>query len=36
MIKSPLLAALAALTLAGPATAQVKLNGAGPTFPNII
>src|SRR5438477_11416029 len=28
--------ACAALTLAAPAAAQVKLNGAGPTFPNII
>jgi phosphate transport system substrate-binding protein len=28
--------ALAALTLAAPAAAQVKLNGAGATFPNII
>jgi len=28
--------ALAALMLAAPATAQVKLNGAGATFPNII
>jgi phosphate transport system substrate-binding protein len=30
------LLALAILTLAAPATAQVKLNGAGATFPNII
>src|SRR5216117_952937 len=36
MMKSPLLALAAALTLAAPATAQVKLNGAGATFPNII
>jgi len=28
--------ACAALTLAAPAAAQVKLNGAGATFPNII
>src|SRR5881296_3696278 len=35
MTKSPLLA-LAALALAAPAAAQVKLNGAGATFPNII
>ena len=35
MTKQPLLA-LAALALAVPATAQVKLNGAGATFPNII
>src|SRR5213592_208057 len=30
------LLALAALTLAAPAAAQVKLNGAGATFPSII
>ena len=36
MTKSPLLAALAALALAVPTAAQVKLNGAGATFPNII
>jgi phosphate transport system substrate-binding protein len=30
------IAALAALALAAPAAAQVKLNGAGATFPNII
>ncbi len=35
MTKSPL-ALAAALTLAAPAAAQVKLNGAGATFPNII
>src|SRR5438093_3620788 len=35
MTKQPLLA-LAALTLAAPPAAQVKLNGAGATFPNII
>ena len=35
MTKQPLLA-LAALALAVPAAAQVKLNGAGATFPNII
>jgi phosphate transport system substrate-binding protein len=35
MRKTPLLA-LAALTLAVPASTQVKLNGAGATFPNII
>src|SRR2546428_956618 len=34
--KSPLLALAAALTLAAPAAAQVKLTGAGATFPNII
>src|SRR2546430_5074429 len=34
--KSPLIALAAALTLAAPAAAQVKLNGAGATFPNII
>jgi len=36
MTKSPLLTLAAALTLAAPAAAQVKLNGAGATFPNII
>ena len=36
MMKSPLLAIAAAVALAAPATAQVKLNGAGATFPNII
>src|SRR5213596_1148087 len=36
MTKSPLIALTAALTLAAPAAAQVKLNGAGATFPNII
>src|SRR6266700_2318514 len=36
MMKAPLLALAAALTLAAPAAAQVKLNGAGATFPNII
>src|SRR2546422_9909890 len=36
MMKSPLLALAAALTLAAPAAAQVKLTGAGATFPNII
>ena len=36
MMKSPLFALAAALTLAVPAAAQVKLNGAGATFPNII
>src|SRR5690349_13560941 len=35
MTKQPLLA-LAALALAVPASAQVKINGAGATFPNII
>jgi len=34
--EAPLLALAAALTLAAPAAAQVKLNGAGATFPNII
>jgi hypothetical protein len=32
MTKSPLLAVAAALTLAAPAAAQVKLNGAGATI----
>jgi len=36
MTKSPLIAVVAALALAAPARAQVKLNGAGATFPNII
>src|SRR5437879_12476459 len=36
MTKSPLIAVAAALALAAPARAQVKLNGAGATFPNII
>src|SRR6058998_1864223 len=36
MMKGPLLALATALTLAAPAAAQVKLNGAGATFPNII
>jgi len=36
MTKSPIVALAAALTLAAPAAAQVKLNGAGATFPNII
>ena len=36
MTKSPLLAIAAAVAIAAPATAQVKLNGAGATFPNII
>jgi phosphate transport system substrate-binding protein len=36
MRKSPLLALAAALTVAGPAAGQVKLTGAGATFPNII
>ena len=36
MTKSPLLALAAALTLAAPAAAQVKLTGAGASFPNII
>src|SRR6266480_1674016 len=36
MMKAPLLALATALTLAAPAPAQVKLNGAGATFPNII
>src|SRR5213594_730182 len=36
MMKAPLLALAAALALAAPAAAQVKLNGAGATFPNII
>ncbi len=36
MTKSPWLALTAALAIAAPAAAQVKLNGAGATFPNII
>src|SRR5256712_12242743 len=36
MRTAPLLAFAAALALAAPAAAQVKLNGAGATFPNII
>ena len=36
MTKSPLLTLAAALALAAPAAAQVKLTGAGATFPNII
>src|SRR5919198_3440749 len=36
MTKSPLMALAATLALAAPAAAQVKLNGAGATFPNII
>jgi phosphate transport system substrate-binding protein len=36
MMKSPLIALAAALMLAAPAAAQVKLTGAGATFPNII
>ncbi|HKW42206.1 MAG TPA: phosphate ABC transporter substrate-binding protein PstS [Gemmatimonadales bacterium] len=36
MSKSPLVALAAALALAAPASAQVKINGAGATFPNII
>ena len=36
MPKSPLIALAAALALAAPLRAQVKLNGAGATFPNII
>jgi phosphate transport system substrate-binding protein len=36
MRKAPLVALAAALSLAAPARAQVKLNGAGATFPNII
>src|SRR2546426_10668683 len=35
-MKTTRLLALAALTLAAPAAAQVKLNGAGATFPTII
>src|SRR6201997_2101217 len=36
MTKSPLIAVAAALALAAPGAAQVKLNGAGATFPNVI
>ena len=36
MTKAPLIALAAALSLAAPAASQVKLNGAGATFPNII
>ena len=36
MTKSPLCALAVSLALAAPAAAQVKLNGAGATFPNII
>jgi phosphate transport system substrate-binding protein len=36
MKQSTLIALAAAVALAAPATAQVKLNGAGATFPNII
>jgi len=36
MTRSPLLALAGLLALAAPAAAQVKLNGAGATFPNII
>ena len=36
MKNAPLLALATALALAAPAAAQVKLNGAGATFPNII
>src|SRR5207245_732767 len=36
MTKSSLIALAATLALAAPAAAQVKLNGAGATFPNII
>jgi phosphate transport system substrate-binding protein len=36
MTRSPLLALAGLLALATPAAAQVKLNGAGATFPNII
>src|SRR2546422_5871326 len=35
-MKAYRLAALVSLTLAAPAAGQVKLNGAGATFPNII
>src|SRR5256885_17052302 len=35
-LRLALLVLAAALTLAAPAAAQVKLNGAGATFPNII
>jgi len=36
MQKTPLIALAATLALAAPAAAQVKLTGAGATFPNII
>src|SRR5437870_10384649 len=36
MTKSPFVALAATLALAAPASAQVKLTGAGATFPNII
>src|SRR3989442_1700278 len=36
MTRPPLFAALAALALALPAAAQIKLTGAGATFPNPI
>ncbi len=36
MTKYSLIALAATLALAAPAAAQVKLNGAGATFPNII
>jgi phosphate transport system substrate-binding protein len=36
MTKAPLIALAAALSLAAPAATQVKLNGAGATFPNIL
>jgi phosphate transport system substrate-binding protein len=36
MMRSPLLALAGLLALGAPAAAQVKLNGAGATFPNII
>jgi phosphate transport system substrate-binding protein len=36
MTKAPLVALAAALSLAAPAASQVKLNGAGATFPNIL
>src|SRR6266851_888068 len=36
MTKAPLVALATALSLAAPAASQVKLNGAGATFPNII
>jgi phosphate transport system substrate-binding protein len=36
MTKAPLVALAAALSLAAPAATQVKLNGAGATFPNIL
>src|SRR2546429_8557875 len=36
MTKSPLIARTAAVALTAPAASQVKLSGAGATFPNII